>query len=293
MIIDCHTHCYPTALAAQARTWADSRGEHHWANLVAPARRNSIQDWADPPEFLAAMDAASVDRAVLLGWYWQHESTCRWHNAVIAQWVRQAPDRFIGFAAILPNANVIQQLEQAQSLGLRGVGELHPGVQGFDARSPHWRTLADWCAAQHWPVNCHATSESGQDHPDAVATPLQDYIRMAQDQPQLKLILAHWGGGLPLLAQQVLPRNLYFDCAASPLLYPVSPVREVINKVGANRILFGSDYPLRVYPRQHKKAEMTRFINTIRHDPGLNASELAAILGRNAQALLQPASSSG
>ncbi len=286
MIIDCHTHCYPADIAAQPRAWAEAHGELHWADLVAPIGRKSIQGWAGPEEFLAAMDAAGVDRAVLLGWYWQHESTCRWHNEVIAEWVRTAPERFIGFASILPNENVLAQLAAAESLGLCGVGELHPGVQGFDSQSKYWRTMAQWCAQHDWPVNCHATAEDGKDHPLAIATPLKDYLRMAQHAPALKLILAHWGGGLPLREGVHLPANIYVDCAASPLLYPDSPVRRVIDAIGAERVLYGSDYPLRLYPRQQLQAEMTRFLASIRQDSTLSPTERSAILGQNMNRLL-------
>ena len=286
MIIDCHTHCYPEEVALQPRKWAEAHGEFHWADLVAPIKRKSIQDWAGPEKFLAAMDAAGVDRAVLLGWYWEHESTCRWHNEVIAQWVSQAPERFIGFAAILPNENVTEQLEHAHALGLRGVGELHPSVQDFDSRNEHWRALAHWCAAHNWPVNCHATSEKGNDHPAAVATPLNDYIKMAQDTPKLKLILAHWGGGLPLDTEATLPKNLYFDCAASPLLYSEAPFQKIIDRVGLNQILFGSDYPLRVYPRKQRSADITTFLNLIKTETNLTEAERDAILGQNFKQIL-------
>jgi predicted TIM-barrel fold metal-dependent hydrolase len=286
MIIDCHTHCYPEEVASQPRQWAEARGELHWADLVAPVGRKSIQDWAGPEEFLAAMDAAGVDRAVLLGWYWEHASTCRWHNEVIAEWVRQAPKRFIGFASILPNEHVIDQLESANALGLRGVGELHPGVQGFDSENAHWQALADWCASHHWPVNCHASSEKGNDHPAAVATPLNDYLKMAQDRPELKLILAHWGGGLPLDTEEALPENLYFDCAASPLLYRQAPFREMIDRAGLRQVLFGSDYPLRIYPRKQRNAEMTTFLNAIRTETELTETERNALLGQNFEQIL-------
>jgi hypothetical protein len=38
--------------------------------------------------------------------------------------------------------------------------------------------------------------------------------------------------------------NVLFDTAASPLLYNSQIYSQVIQLVGANRILFGSDYPL-------------------------------------------------
>jgi len=281
MIIDGHTHCYPDECAAAPRAWAASRKEEHWADLVAPLDRKSIQGWAGPETFLREMDSAGVDQAVLLGWYWEHESTCRWHNRVIASWISRAPDRFIGFAAILPNENVVDQLEEARALGLRGVGELHPGVQGFDSRSSAWRALAEWCSTHGWPINFHTTSEQGRDHPAAVATPLQDYLRMAHEHPTLKMILAHWGGGLALQTDKNLPKNLFFDCAASPLLFSTDPFREAIEAVGADRILFGSDYPLRVYPRVQKQADMGRFLEKIRSEAGLTPLESEAILGGN------------
>lgn len=281
MIIDCHTHCYPEEVSTNPRGWAEARGELHWAELVAPADRKSIQDWAGPEQFLEEMDRSGVNQAVLLGWYWEHESTCRWHNEVIAEWVRQAPEHFIGFAAILPNENVVDQLESAKALGLRGVGELHPGVQGFDSECNHWQAMAQWCANQDWPLNCHATAEGIKDHPSAVATALKDYVKMAQDYPALKMILAHFGGGLPLQAGESLPENLYFDCAAIPLLYPMQTFRQIIGEIGSSHILYGSDYPLRIYPRKQKRADMVSYLEAIRVEAELSEIELAGILSGN------------
>lgn len=281
MIIDCHTHCYPEELSENPRAWAEARGELHWADLVAPLDRKSIQDWAGPEKFLSAMNAAGVDKVVLLGWYWENESTCRWHNEVIAEWVRLRPERFIGFASILPDAKVIDQLEAAKALGLSGVGELHPGVQGFDASNPHFQKMARWCAEHRWPVNFHATTEDGKDHPAAVPTPLEDYLKMAADYPELSIILAHWGGGLPLREDMPLPKKLYFDSAASPLLYRKNPLRQIIDRVGIRQVLFGSDYPLRVYPRQQKVAGMQTFLESMRVEAGLSDAEKAAFLGAN------------
>ncbi|MEM8868024.1 MAG: amidohydrolase family protein, partial [Verrucomicrobiota bacterium] len=195
--IDCHTHCYPEEVAADPRAWAQTNNEPHWAELVAPPDRKSIQDWATPEQMLEAMDHAGIDQTILLGWYWENESTCRWHNQVIADWVAHAPESFIGFASIAPNGEVRSQLEAAQALGLCGVGELHPGVQQFDASSGGWQTLSEWCVARDWPVNLHATEAAGHPHPGSLPTPLNDFIQMAAQAPDLKIILAHWGGGLP------------------------------------------------------------------------------------------------
>jgi predicted TIM-barrel fold metal-dependent hydrolase len=38
--------------------------------------------------------------------------------------------------------------------------------------------------------------------------------------------------------------NVYFDSAASPFLYTPQVYNQVIQLVGADKVLFGSDYPL-------------------------------------------------
>lgn len=234
---------------------------------------------------LADMDAAGVQQAVLLGWYWEHESTCRWHNMEMAKWLQIAPSRLLGFAAIYPNANVIDQLESAQALGFRGVGELHMGVQNFHAASPHWQAMAQWCSERGWPINCHATEAAGHEHPGSVPTPLQEFVRMAIATPKLKLILAHWGGGLPFFEQNPRLRkvlqNVYYDSAASPLLYDIRVFKRMVELVGIDKLLFGSDYPLRIYPRTQKQAEMQSFITNIQDKSGLTAADLSQFLGDN------------
>ena len=290
MIIDCHTHAYPAEVAARPRAWAEARGEPHWAELVDPTDRKSIQGWSDPDNMLAAMDAAGVDRAVLLGWYWENESTCRWHNAAMAEWISQAPERFTGFAAIHPGGSVREQLESAKDLGFRGVGELHLGVQGWDIGSDNWQSLADWCVREGWPVNFHVTEAAGVPQPGSVATPLAWFVRIAQQAPELKMILAHWGGGLPFFTQNPRLRkhldNIYYDTAASPLLYEPSVFRCVVDLVGANRVLFGSDYPLRLYPRERKSPDMLRYVEAVRNDAKLSPEECERIMGENFARLL-------
>ncbi|MGJ8638566.1 MAG: amidohydrolase family protein [Opitutaceae bacterium] len=284
-IIDCHTHCYPAEIVADPRGWAEANNELHWAELVAPIGKVSIQDWSTPESMLSEMDANGVEKAVLLGWYWEHESTCRWHCEAIAKWVNHAPDRLIGFASIYPNENVIDQLEAAKALGLSGVGELHSGVQQFVGKSSAWDAMADWCIENSWAINLHATKAEGADHPSSVATPLEDFISKAEAHPDLKMILAHWGGGLALMESnpklRKILKNVYYDTAASPLLYDSSIFRSVVEAVGIEKVLYGSDYPLRVYPRKQKRAQMHPFLNAIQTETGLSEAELKSILRDN------------
>jgi hypothetical protein len=66
--------------------------------------------------------------------------------------------------------------------------------------------------------------------------------------PDLTIVCAHWGGGLPFYALMPEVRkamaNVYFDTAASPFLYTAEIYKQVIQLAGARKILFGSDYPV-------------------------------------------------
>ncbi|MEM1222937.1 MAG: amidohydrolase family protein [Verrucomicrobiota bacterium] len=289
-IIDCHTHCYPSEVSKDPRTWAEANNEMHWANLTAPSGRNSIQGWATHEQMLSDMDVAGIQTAFLLGWYWENESTCRWHNQVIAEWVAKAPERFVGFASIYPNGDTLSQLEEAKSLGLRGVGEMHPGVQQFDANSPGWQLLADWCIQSDWPVNLHATEAAGHPHPGNVPTPFHIFVQMAEQAPELKIVLAHWGGGLPFFEQnprlRKLLSNVYYDTSASPLLYDHKIFKRVIDLVGPKKILYGSDYPLRVFPREQTSPDFRRFIQVAKQSIGPSPEFAEPVFHQNARDLL-------
>ena len=66
--------------------------------------------------------------------------------------------------------------------------------------------------------------------------------------PDTTIICAHWGGGLPFYT--LMPEvarsinNVYFDTAASPLLYSSNIFNVGISLLGKCKILLGSDYPL-------------------------------------------------
>ena len=71
-------------------------------------------------------------------------------------------------------------------------------------------------------------------------------------------------------------KNVFFDTAASPFLYEPEIYQLAIRLVGADNILFGSDYPL---------LPPVRYLSEIR-DIGLTNSQIEKICGGNAKKLL-------
>jgi predicted TIM-barrel fold metal-dependent hydrolase len=293
-IIDAHTHRYPPEVFADPAGWARARGENHWADLVGPRAdgRRSLQGWADRDQMLRAMDEAGVECCVLLGWYWEQHETCVWHNAWMARWVREDPDRFSAFASVQPRAGAaaLEDLQRVRDAGLCGIGEVFPAAQGFAMTDPHWERILAWAAEQKWPVNLHVPEPVGRHYPEHVAAPLRDYQKLARAHSQVTFIFAHWGGLLPLHLLNAEVRrdlaNVYFDTSASPLLYDPQVYRKVADAAGADRILFGTDYPLRVFPREQREPDFIRPLAEAR-SAGLSKKELAQVLGGNARRLLK------
>ena len=283
-IIDSHVHRYPPEVIADPAAWANAHNEPYWAKLVAP---DGLQGWADKDRMLRDMDAAGIEKAVIQGWYWENQSTCdeanRWH----ARWVKENPDRFVALASIQPRdgTKAIEGLKIALDSGCSGVGELHPWVQGWSLESETWVEIAQTCEKNGLPVCFHATETVGRNYAGNVATPLGEYIALAKRRPSLKIVLAHWGGGLPFFMlnkwTSKMLANVYFDTAASPLLYDSRVWKTVVELAGADKILFGSDYPLRVYPSMQKEPDFALIVKEA-HDYLPNEA-LHAVLSGNAK----------
>ena len=285
-IIDAHIHLYPDEVNHDPAAWAAEHGEGHWATLCTRRRKRgkAVQSFPNMDELLRAMDAASVGRGVLLGWYWEKPATCALQNRFYANCVKAHPDRLSAFATIHPNAEMaltMDELTRANDTGLIGLGELSPHSQGFSIDDPVFAMAMNLAGKLKMPVNLHVTEPESRNYPGKVITPLSDFVALAISHPETTFILAHWGARLPLLSSEPMPDNIYYDTAASPLLYPESFWREFCAKVPADRVLFGSDFPLNVYPSIDPEPQMERLIAEV-HRSDLTAEQLKEMLHQNA-----------
>jgi predicted TIM-barrel fold metal-dependent hydrolase len=291
-ILDSHIHLYPPEVFADPVAWGTAQGEPWWTCCVAPPHQPTLQGWADVGTLLRAMDRAGVEQGVMLGWYWERQETCELQNGWFIDWVRQHPDRLRGFATVQPNSGQrgLDNVRAALDAGLCGIGELLPQAQGFRFTDEAWARLVALAVERRVPINLHVTDPVAVGAGAGVkATPLEDYVRLTRDFPAATFILAHWGGGLPFYELnpriRAAFRNVYYDTAASPLLYDPGVFRRVVDLIGAERILFGTDYPLLCFPRQTREPEFGRHLAEVAA-AGLTEAERAAILGGNLLRLL-------
>ncbi|NRA26573.1 MAG: amidohydrolase [Opitutales bacterium] len=276
MIVDHHIHLFPEACSEDPIAFAEKHFEPHWQDLVAPPGRKSLQGWASVDACLQDMDSAGVEMAWLLGWYWEQADTCRLHNAYYADILQLWPGRFNALACYHPQL-VHEEgpdawVERIWADGFIGVGELLPQVQGFDLTDHAFARVLDMIGERDGWVNFHVTEPVGRTYPGRVDTPLQPFVDLARRHPKTQFILSHLGGGIAFFLDNPVARkglnNLFIDTAAWPLIYSESAVKAAIQLAGQKRVLYGTDYPLRVFPKlgreQQMKANRERWLSMIK-----------------------------
>ena len=293
-IWDSHVHLFPPEIY---QNWDRYAARDDWfAALTRPAPNGTgvIEAWCTPEEALSAADQADVRGLVMQGWYWNDPGLISLHNDFMAQAVRDHPDRLRAFAAVNPvfGEAAIAEVQRCASLGFSGIGELGPGGNGYDFHDPRlFDVLA--CAGQSGlPVCIHCGEPVGHPYPGRDTTPLEPLVRLVERFPTLNFLLAHLGGGLPFYElnpriHRALAGHVYYDLAANPLLYELRSVRIAADLVGVERLLYGSDFPLTLYPRQCRTPDFTRFLQQLRNEAGLTEREQTALLGGNLASLLQ------
>ena len=293
MIIDAHIHMYPPHVYADPVAWSRKVDEPYWGALMGDNPTGmTIQGWVTVDQLLADMDAAEIDKVILQGIYFQHHQNCVEQNNWYIDWCRQHPDRLVGFATVQPLAgqNALDEVKRVVDHGLCGIGEILPFAQNHSIRDESFLAVVELAISLGIPICLHGTEPVGHDYPGRAYTPLQDYVWLAEQYPDLTLILAHLGGLLPFYElnsrTQKIMNNVYYDTAAVPLLYQPTVYRTVVDVVGPDKILYGSDYPLRVYPRKNRTPNFTSLLHEIRTS-GLSEVELDLILGKNIKDILK------
>lgn len=285
--IDVHVHLYPAAVNRDPAAWAAANGEPHWATLCTRRRKDGrpVQLFPGVDDLLRTMDAAGVERSVLLGWYWETPAACAAQNRFHAACVRAHPDRLSAFATVQPgDAAARAEVRWAHEHGFRGLGELSPHSLGIALDDPRWRELLALAGELALPVNLHVTDPESRPFPGRVDTPLEDFVALARDFPGTRFILAHWGGGLAFQPRMRAAANVWFDTAASPLLYGPDVWARAVAAVGAERLLFGSDFPLRLYPTHEEGDGLAMFVAAA--EANLPSETRNGVLRTNAAALL-------
>ncbi len=220
-----------------------------------------------PDALLAQMDEADIAKSIL---YAVEAPIVYASNEYVAKLCQTHPDRFIGFASVDPKENnSLDVLKTAiNGLGLKGI-KFHPPLQNFFPNDPKVYPIYGWAQENGLPIVFHVGS-----------TPFGSLCRLSQanplllddvavDFPGLKIILTHLGTLWQDEAFMVVEKNpnVYIDTAA--YLYEIEALLDInlVERLGEDKIIFGTDYPM---PSSGKIHKMKDFVERIK---GLGLSE--------------------
>jgi predicted TIM-barrel fold metal-dependent hydrolase len=279
MIIDCHTHIFPDEVRKDRRAFCEKDKGFSSIYKDSKTRMAGVED------LIASMDASGVDRSVICGFPWGRPDLCSLHNQYLMESASRYPNRLIVFISLLFSTPDWSEKELDRGMmkgGAKGVGEIafydrEMGSQDIDSMKP----ILTQMEKHGIPILLHTNERLGHSYPGKGVTPLERFYELILSFPNLPILLAHWGGGLPFY--ELMPEvaksmvNVYYDTAASPFLYSKRIYAIASEIVGAEKILFGTDFPLLSPPRYFQELK----------ESGLSEGDQEKILGLNFSRLIE------
>jgi len=260
MILDAHCHVWPDALAAK---------------LVAarPAGMDAIGD-GTLDGLRGTMDESGVDMACTLAVANEARHVQRTNEFIGAV----DRDRFVPVGTVHTGLTVDENIASLRDHGIAAV-KFHPNFQNMSLGDPAVHELFAALAAHGIPVLAHVGA--GADAAASERGSTRHLATVLRAVPDLVLVAFHFGGYHDIDAAEEsaigLP-GLYVETSWPPAVDALGAdrIRTLIDKHGADRVVFGSDWPM---------AHPAREIDTLRAT-GLSDTELDAILGNTLATLL-------
>ena len=167
----------------------------------------------------------------------------------------------------------LEEVERMHAMGINLVGELLPYAhmwreQSFNYGSKELSEILELVEHYGMIVNLHTMDEEGLD-------------KMVREHPNLTIVAAHPGEAQTYdrhLERMKWSENYYLDLSGSGGPLRFASTRNAIDKVGVERLLFGSDYPT---------CQAGIMIGSILFDYTLTDTEKEYIFSKNAKRLLK------
>lgn len=187
-------------------------------------------------ELVAQMDEHDVQRAVVCPVEEYITVYNREGNDHILQAVKQHPDRLIGFATVNPwyGEKAVKELRRAIGEGLRGL-KLNSTIQGYFINDELVYPLIETAQDLDIPVYFHTATP-------IFSLPLQ-LADLAGEFPEVRFIMGHsaasdfWIDAAPATRMH---DNIFLE---SSLRSGSAVLRHLVDELGADRLMFGSDTP--------------------------------------------------
>lgn len=253
-VIDAHCHIYPDPIAAKA---VENVGKFYNIEMSGEGTVATLLDL----QHKAGIGASIVHSVAL------RASNVRSINDFIAEQMTLHPE-LIGFAAMHHEfEDMGSEIDRCIGLGLKGF-KLHPDSQGVNADDPRLMRFYELIEGR-LPLILHCGDyRFDNSHPHRTKEILRTF-------PRLVVNAAHFGGWsiFDIAFDHLKEENCFMDISSSAIYLGPRRTGELIRMYGAERILFGSDYPM-----WSPAEELERFMLN-----DLTEAEREMILWRNAE----------
>ena len=224
-IIDFHAHIYPPKIAEKASL---STGEFYH---ITPAHSGTGE------ELLSVGKKAGISEFVLLPVATKPEQVHHINQFILDE--VKAHREFHGFGTLHPDSeNILAETDFIIKSGLQGI-KLHPDTQRFNMDDRRLFEVFDNIQGKI-PLLVHCGDRRfDYSHPRRLKNIIDNF-------PHLQVIAAHLGGwslfeeGFEILKDT----DCYLDISSTMMFLSPEQVTKYIHGYGAERILFGTDFPL-------------------------------------------------
>lgn len=256
MIIDFHTHAFPDKIAGHAIDTLAAK-----ANIM-PYTDGSISDTDKK------MKEWKIDKRVMLS----IATNPKQQDNVNRFAIEVNGENIISFGSVHPDSPDAQStLANLKESGIKGV-KFHPEYQNFFIDEQKMFPLYDTCRSLGLIMIFHAGLDIG--FPGSLKAPPHRCKNITANFPGAKFVFAHMGGASMYneVIEQLAGCDCKFDTAFSVYDLPTEAAKKIINKHGAENILFGSDCPWEA------SCDSVKYIDSLK----LSDSEKELIYSKNA-----------
>lgn len=190
---------------------------------------------------LTEMGELSIQRSVLLPIEMPRplsDNTRAWHSAVQKL---GAQEQLICFGSVHPyTLGMRRQLDEQVALGVRGI-KVHPAVQMVRPDDPRAMKLYRLCGERRLPILWHCGPVEIEPALGRYLSQLKHYERAIAENPQTTFVLGHSGALQMDKALEYARRydNVWLEISSQG----VSNIQRILNDVGDERVLYGTDWP--------------------------------------------------
>ncbi len=237
-LIDAHTHIFPDKIAGKASV-AIGNFYNNFHSMEADGTLTRLMELGKQ---------AKVDHYVVFSAATRPEQVHSINDFIAVQ-MKANPGKVTGLGTLHPDMeSPEEEIDRIISLGLKGI-KLHPDFQEFYVDSPAAKRIYAYLEGK-LPVLFHAG-----DYRYSYSSPRR-IAQVSDEFPGLQIIAAHFGGWSEWrqAIEWIVPRKrICVDTCSA--LYSMSDEEayKIIQMYGADRVLFGTDYPMWTYEEELEK----------------------------------------